>query len=363
MSKLKKIIETIVTFLVVMIGICFAFALYKVWIGDILPQDIFNETGLYFLYTIGYGALEGDSVIQNVLAMVGIVALALMTTFLTIKLFWRLDDVKLLSDVLWEDDALKIQFQNNGGSICDMKATFTLYDEDKMENVGEPKEYYMPVLVKNSVWNLKMDLNETFWYRAVYRLLTSSDVKLYCLFSFVDTKSGQSSIKVEEIKRENLKMQNRLFQYRDFIKPVCFSWKGLLPIENGGHLDLIEKENSVLCQYHFTKRSSLSSFVMVYYNFHDWPLNLEKYNRDTTYLEMTFKADGIVNLALEIKLAQGSIIRRSISLVKGTTKYKLYLSEIVENIEEVREICYTLFKADNELQGSFEIESLVIVTR
>ncbi len=51
MSKLKKIIETIVTFLVGMIGICFAFALYKVWAGDILPQDIFNETGLYFLYT------------------------------------------------------------------------------------------------------------------------------------------------------------------------------------------------------------------------------------------------------------------------------------------------------------------------
>ena len=363
MSKLKKIIETIVTFLIVMIGICFCLALCKVWAGEILPQDIFKETGLYFLYTIGYGALEGDVVIQNLLAMVGIVALALMTTFLTIKLFWRLDDVELISDVLWDEDELSIRFQNHGGSICDMRAIFTLYNEEKMENIREPKEYYMPVLVKHSVWNLKVDMNETFWYKAVYFLLTSSNVKLYCVFSFVDTKSGQSSIKVEEIKKDNLKVKNRLLEYQDFVKPVCFSWKNLLPIENGGHLGLTENENGLFCSYHFAKNCTATSFVMVYYNFQDHPLNLEKYSRDTTHLEITFKADDIVNLVLEIKLAQGNIIRRSISLVKGTTKFKLNFNEILENIEEVREICYTLFKKENEPQGLFEIGDLKIVTR
>ena len=62
MSKIKKIINTVAIFIVIMFVICFMFSLYKVLVGDISISEIFSETALYFLYTVGYGALEGDSV-------------------------------------------------------------------------------------------------------------------------------------------------------------------------------------------------------------------------------------------------------------------------------------------------------------
>ncbi len=53
MSKLKKILNTVIIFIVVMFIICFMFSLYKVLVGNIPLSDIFSETGLYFLYIIG----------------------------------------------------------------------------------------------------------------------------------------------------------------------------------------------------------------------------------------------------------------------------------------------------------------------
>ena len=202
MSKIKKIINTVAIFIVIMFVICFMFSLYKVLVGDISISEIFSETGLYFLYTVGYGVLEGDSVIQNILALIGIIALALMSTYLTINLFWRLDDVKLNKKILYNKDSLRISFLNKGRAICDMKATFLLYDREKCENILEPKEYYMPMLVSDSYWHLTLDLNETFWYKAVYSLVTNSNKNLYCIYSFVDTNSGQSSIRVTEITKD-----------------------------------------------------------------------------------------------------------------------------------------------------------------
>ena len=153
MTKLKKILSTVIIFIALMLLICFLFSLWNVFAHEMPPTEIFQKTGLYFLYTIGYGSLEENETVQNILAMVGIVSLALMTTYLTINLFWRLDDVKLKKDILYKNDYLLMQFQNNGRTICDMKVTFTLYDEKTTENLEEPKEYYMPVLVKKSIWN------------------------------------------------------------------------------------------------------------------------------------------------------------------------------------------------------------------
>ncbi len=40
MSKLKKILNTVIIFIVVMFIICFMFSLYKVLVGDIPLSDI-----------------------------------------------------------------------------------------------------------------------------------------------------------------------------------------------------------------------------------------------------------------------------------------------------------------------------------
>lgn len=362
MLKLKKIIKTIIIFIILMIIICFLFSLYKVLNNEISPTEIVSETGLYFLYTIGYGALEGDSVVQNILAMVGIISLALMTTFLTINLFWRLDDVKLNKEIIYDKNSLKVQFKNKGRAICDMKATFALYDEFTSENLEEPKEYYMPILLKNSVWNLRLDLNETFWYKTVYDLLTTTDKKLYCIFSFVDTQTGQSSIKVEEITKENIKTTNKLLEYKEFIKPTILSCDRLMPIENSGKLQIENIENDIIMNYSFNNSSNDDSFVMVYYNLHEPCLNLEKYNREKTYLELKLRTEDDIKLNFELKLSNGNVITKYIEINNEAKTVKIELKEIPDNIEQVKEICYTIFKKNNKLRGKLEVGDLRIVT-
>lgn len=363
MSKLKKIMRTVIIFLLSMFVICFLFSLYKVWTNEIVPTQILNETGLYFLYTIGYGALEGDSVIQNILAMVGIISLALMTTFLTINLFWRLDDVKLRKDLFYEKGHLYMQFQNKGRAICDMKVTFVLYDEKTTANIEEPKEYYMPVLVKHSIWNLTFDLNETFWYKTVYDLLTLEDKKLYCVFSFVDTVTGQSSIKVEEITKENLRADQGLLEYQEFIKPMILPHQELIAIENNGNLQLEIQPQETIMDYSFSKKADDNAFVMAYYSFHDAYLNLEKFNRETTYLETKMKSDDAICLKIEIKLSNNNQFTKIIPVHQEEKNVRIDWKELPEHLDEVKEICYTIFKKENQLTGTLEIGDLKIITK
>ena len=362
MLKLKKIICTVIIFLLVMLFICLGISLYKVVRGEIILGDVWSKTGFYFLYTIGYGSLDGDEVLEQVLAMLGIISLALLTTYLTINLFWRLDDVRLGKNIIYHGDTLSLQFQNLGRTICDMKATFVLYDENSSVNTLDPKEYYMPVLVKKSFWNLTFDLSETFWYRAVYELLANSK-KLYCVFSFVDTKTGQSSIKVEEITKENLKTEQGVLDYQTFVHPVVLSCQNLLPVANNGEIKVINQDSSMTFDFVFRKKDAITSFVMLYYNFHEKPLNLEKYHRETTFLEMTFACEQEVHLTIEIKLSQDIKIVKEVELKEEKRTIAIPLQEIKSSLEEVREICYTIFKKNNPLKGSIEIYDFKIITK
>ena len=351
MIKFKKIINTVIVFILLMFLICFLFSIYKLIVGDIAINELLSETGLYFLYTIGYGALEGDAIIQNILAMIGIISLALMTTFLTINLFWRLDDVKFNKEIFIDSNDIKMSFKNKGKAICDMKATFVLYDNNYSMNILEPQEYYMPIMLKNSLWNLTLSLNETFWYKAIYSLLTSSDKLLYCIFSFVDTKSGQESIKVEQITKDNLNIS-----YDEFIKPVILKSCDLLKIENGGKLSIDE---SIF--YFFKKKDSDDAFVMMYYNFHNNYLNLEKYNKDTTYIELDINTSDNILLNFEIKLKNGNNLSKELLL--NNKKIKINLSDYTDSLESITEICYTIFKKNNNLNGTLKINDLKIITK
>ena len=257
---------------------------------------------------------------------------------------------------LYNKDSLRISFLNKGRAICDMKATFLLYDREKCENILEPKEYYMPMLVSDSYWHLKLDLNETFWYKAVYGLVTNSNKNLYCIYSFVDTNSGQSSIRVTEITKDYFDNLN----YVEFTKDYVLSNKDLLPIENGGKLNLERINNYTKLTYSFKRKDSDNSFVMLYYNFYEKFLNLEKYDKSNTYLLLDIK--GIdVTIKFEIKLNNNVNITRVINV--DNELVKIYLEDITELLENVKEICYTIFKSDNKLNGEVEIGDLKIITK
>jgi len=354
MWKVKKIIETIAVFIITMLFICFGISLIEVLKGNILVQEMIPKTGLYFLYTIGYGALEGDAILQNILAMIGIVALALMSTFLTINLFWRMDDVKMDKKILLKDDNLNFKFLNEGKALCDLKATFMLYDKNINKNIMDAKEYYMPILLKKSVWNLDLSLDETFWYKTVQLLLSTTNYELYCMYSFVDTKSGQSSIKFVKFTKDNLFIEDKLLTLEEFYKPVIVSKNNLKPIANEGNIS--KNKDEVVFEFNKNK----DAFVMLFYDFHEKNLNLEKYDKEKTYLEFEVES-GNLNLTWELKLTNGEVYRQKF-LINGKTKCQVFLKNIPGNLENVREVCFTIFKNNNKTKGNFKISDLKIKT-
>ena len=105
-TKFKKIIITIVVFCILIFLLCFVISFIDLLNAKIVFSDIFKQTFNYFLYTIGYGSLESETFLQNFLAMIGIVSLALMSTYLTINLFWRLDDVFLDENINYKDNRI-----------------------------------------------------------------------------------------------------------------------------------------------------------------------------------------------------------------------------------------------------------------
>ena len=360
MQKIKKITETIFLFIIIMLLICLGISLYYFLSNKISFNQILGKTGLYFLYTIGYGALEGDAIIQNILAIIGIVALALMSTFLTINLFWRLDDVILAKNITKKDDELFFSLQNNGKTICNIQISFMLFDTNTLESNGKARDFFIPMLIKKAKINLNVDLNDTFWYQAIYNLLTNPAKKLYAILSFVDTKNGQSSLKVQEFNINNIEG----LTYQDLVKPINITNELLQPIEYGGSIVLNKEGKIVKGKYHFPKNAKKNeNFVMAFYNFHASNLNLEKYNKNTTYLTFKIKALQDLHVTLEIKTENCGAYSQDLLINKDTDVINIYLSSININLEKVGEICFTIFPNNNKLENELEISDLQIITK
>ncbi len=357
MWKFKKIVGTIATFIVTMLLICLGISVISFMKGDILVNEILSKTGLYFLYTIGYGALDGDAILQNILAMLGIVSLALMSTFLTINLFWRMDDVKVSKTIFFKENSLEFHFINEGRTLCDLKVTFLLYDKNKNKSILNPQEYYMPILLKKSSWNLELSLDETFWYKAVQILLTTNYHELYCMYSFVDTKSGQSSIKFMNFTKENFFRNGKLYTLNDFYHPIVLKKSSLKSVGYGGEI-WMEKDGS---NYEFDKTKRKDSFVMLYYDFLENRFNLEKYDKERTCLEFTIESNDL-HLTLELKLENGALYRQCFE-INGKVLCQIYLKDVDIHLGNVREICFTVFKKENAMKGKFTISDFKIETK
>lgn len=361
MLKLRKIIETIFVFIFTMLIICFVVSLVNFFLGKFEANQIVGKIGLYFLYTIGYGALEGDAIIQNILAIIGIVSLALMSTFLTINLFWRLDDVNMKKRIVFKknkkDKNLIFEFQNKGRTICDMKVVFMVHDSTSGVSNEDKREFYLPILFKKSKWAISVDIEESFWYKAMYSLFINPNLKLYCMYSFVDTKNGQGSIKVEEVTKEFLNYPENNLTLEYFIKPITLRHDTMKSVSNGA---AVASNYYQEFNYSFKKQALPYDFVMAYHDFNSNNLDLEKYGKDKVSLEFTLSADKKVTVTFEIKT--NSICAYTLE-IPVTTKHKkilIPLNDISNNLENINEMCFTVFKKNSSNENKLYISDLII---
>ncbi len=348
MGKLKKIFKTVIIFILIMLGICFTCSVFKFLQGEIVLHEILPKTGLYFLYTIGYGALEEDAFLQNFFAMIGIISIALMSTFLTLNLFWRFDDVLLQKKVDFDfsNQRFFFHFTNKGKTICNMKASFLLYDTLTNEGIEGPREYFMPLLLENASWNISLSLEETFWYDAFLSILRNDAKHLYCTFSFVDTKSGQESIRVEEILPSYCQNERKEALTVNMIQqPIFIRTANLKMIENGTKLQLSHSKKMSTLAYQ--QLNQVKDFMMVYYSFRQHPLNLEKYKSSDTYLTFGIQSSKKLQLDLEIKTLDQAQFTYPIQVQPEKTEIKIFVKEIPLYLEQVHEICFIIRKKGN----------------
>ena len=235
-----------------------------------------------------------------------------------------------------------------------------LYDTNNLENNGESRDFFIPMLIKKAKINLNIDLNDTFWYQAIYNLLANPNKKLYAILSFVDMKNGQSSLKVQEFNINNIEG----LTYQDLIKPINIPNDLLKPIECGGTIILNKNGKMIKGKYHFPKNVKKNEdFVMAFYNFHASNLNLEKYNKNTTYLTFKIKTLQDLHVTLEIKTENCGTYSKDLLINKETDIMNIYLNSININLEKVGEICFTIFPNNNKLENEFEISNLEIITK
>jgi len=344
MHKIGKILTTVIWFIIIMLLLCFSISIVNVLLGNYTYIELFSKTGLYFLYLIGYGSLEGDAVLQNILAVIGIVSLALLSTYLTINLFWRLDDVKLDKNITFNNNKLYFNFTNKGKVICDFKVSFLLYDKLNKKSINS-EEYSTPMILNKSMFTLDIDINDYFWYQSIYDIL-SNNKELYCLYSFVDTTNGQSSIKMDKINKECLSNID-ISYFKDDI-----NFNNIKICSNNG--DIKYEDNNYIY-----KLNNKDSFVMSYIDFKQDILNIKKFKNMNKIFSFNISSSDDINMIIEFKNSIDKVYEKKI-VVKDNTNIEIPLEDIINNTDTLSEICFTIFGNNNKNKGTYILKDIKI---
>lgn len=393
MWKLKKAARIVATFFAVVILICAIYsagwALLHAGSGSGGFAAVLEKALEHFLYTIGYGESKESLLAQNIFALIGIVTVTLMTTYLTINLFWRMDDVKISSQIpIWLEENNKyfasVLIANEGEGICKLKGDFMACD-DNGEEISKSKSFEKPLLIKKSFWKIDIPVENSFLYKV---LRTMRKWKLFCrlylTFSFVDTATGQESIKVVEYTendifavempggfsaepgrkwKERAELQKSSVADKVFDDWICRNVIPLfpgaaIPIENGGKIYILpaadggflaEADFSCGCAYNETH------FVMALLDYRANPMDWSTYySENAVFLAELSGNDEIGKVTIEIKSngRKRELLKKEVKVSQEAAVFCFPLQEmieknadeeIIESFESVSEICFTVF--------------------
>lgn len=401
--KIKKIIKTICIFIATMILVCVLMSiLISVATGN--SKDVLSRTLNYLLYIIGYGSLIHDNLIlQDLFGVIGVVTVSILSAYLTVNLFWRVDDVFISKNIaIWKSVNEKyyasVLVGNKGKNICKLELSFVAYDEKK-NSIGEMgKTFAYPLLIKNGIWKIDIPLENGFLYDLL-RIIRKGrrDCIIYTTFEYVDSETGQGSIKVQEYTSDNVFVSsNKNGFYKDSECENKIKWKQFKLIEKDLQNDdifsnwicrnLIDfdlrkakpinedqikltldsemetKECVLNADVDFSNADNSPEFVMALLEFNkpyqDWT---SYYSNGSCFQFEISGDDGISEIQLEIKNNSGEkVINKKISVTDTITKHSFKLNQNIDisldSFYEIKEICFTVFNKPNEvIKGCFKI--------
>jgi len=391
MWKLKKAARIVATFFVAVILICAVYSTgWAILNADSGGFAAVPELALeYFLFTIGYGESSESLLVQNMFALIGIVTITLMTTYLTINLLWRIDDVKISSQIpIWLQENNKyyasVLIANEGADICKLKADFMACDENG-EEISKSQSFIKPLLIKKSFWKIDIPVENSFFYE-VLRVMRKWKryCRLYLTFSFVDTSTGQESIKVVEYAEDDIfavetpggflnepgpkwKQRTELKKWpatdKAFDEWICrniipFTLSDAKSINNGGKITILPAaEGGFLAKVKFPKGPMYkeTDFVMALLDFKASPMDWLPYCSENAEFQAELSGhEGIKAVTIEIKSngRKQELLKKDVELSQEAKVYSYPLQEMVEkgadmeivnSFESVGEICFTVF--------------------
>lgn len=154
MWKIKKIFKIVLGFIGIWIlAVAFVAVIQVANLplahSNNILDTFLSRMGNNALFFLGYGDTELNIIIKNILAIIGILAVSVMTTFLTIDLFWRVDDVLIVPKMFITSGKDKMGREsyyanfvivNRGKRIADLRLSIVAYLEQKKKDSRGPSE-------------------------------------------------------------------------------------------------------------------------------------------------------------------------------------------------------------------------------
>lgn len=398
-KRMGKVILVFITFLI-MLALVITMIRYFGNVGASITDTI-DYFGNSISSILGNENLaEHDVWLTNLFALVGVISITFFTAHLTVNLFWRTHDV-LISDTMaiWKRNdryMASVLIGNKGEPICRIGVSLSFFEKSGKfisDCVGEKK---ISLLDKNYAYkfDFPLDNDEPALRKALRQILSvKTDQELVAVFTYVDTKTGQESMRLKKydirtIYTTRLKtgfvtadQQKRVFsQFKDVEKDSIQNKKFQDYINGKSYpLDLSKMRliNEGTIKYHteaFTgsefqdytddnlymklvsinflnpnENGEIPPFVMLCLLHNHRPVDWSEYYEDDLLVRITLKGSpDIKKIDLEVKTTNDSVGRITIPVCETAKTEEIKLRDLFEEKNELRymrEFCLVIWRS------------------
>jgi hypothetical protein len=413
MNRLLNILKIVLFFTMSIFFICFIVSIVLIISGQAEIKDFSDNLIEHFLYVVGYGDSKTTDIIRLFFALIGLITVSAMSAVLTIKLFWKIDDVKINEKcfITKRNNKAVLSFfiMNRGANICNVNLKLSSYYDLDTASSEMCFEKQRPLLLEKTIWEIHIPIKDEVFQglRHMYQQWmdnTKSDISLFLTVSYVDTTNGQETIQVKQFTYNSISMpENIIFDGNSFNKSckqllkksqeryinddivdwltnktIIYDIKQLQRVENSGSLTKVFTEETAIDKYHIIfndtiKTINTEEFMMLFWNFNTTPENWVTFYNESGKISFNLAATASVeNIKFQIKaIINGNrltIFERNINPDEILKKYEYTLEDVFSSITleynvipKICEICYCVYGKDmNLLEGDIFVSKVKI---
>lgn len=202
----KKYVIIVIKFFITVALLSIVAYLIQYKVLDSKPYANFFECiANTIVYITGYdNVTDLHYIIRILLSIIGLVCLALLGANLTVNLFCRTKDVKIIAPdfKIGTDNVycLCLGLINQGGSICNAIAKISFYDNESRTCDGFAVEKSNPFIKGGASWDIRIPVHSGTLFCEYLRMMLFGGMikRMIVTYTYVDVATGQQSIRLME---------------------------------------------------------------------------------------------------------------------------------------------------------------------